>query len=127
MAEVAAGEHAHHGAHGGPKHDYHLVDPSPWPFVGSMSALVLTSAAVMWMHGSTVGGWMLTARLPRRRSTPCSCWFRDVHQGVGAGDYSERVASMLRVGMVLFICSEVLFFFALLLGLLLGRPGCRRS
>ena len=43
MAEVAAGEHAphdaHDGAHGGPKHDYNLVDPSPWPFVGSASAL----------------------------------------------------------------------------------------
>ena len=22
-------------------HDYHLVDPSPWPFVGSVSAFIM--------------------------------------------------------------------------------------
>ena len=33
-------------------HDYHLVDPSPWPFVGSISAFVLAVGAVTWMHGS---------------------------------------------------------------------------
>ena len=33
-------------------HDYHLVDPSPWPFVGSISAFVLAVGAVFWMHGS---------------------------------------------------------------------------
>ena len=31
-------------------HDYHLVDPSPWPFVGSVSAFVLAIGAVVWMH-----------------------------------------------------------------------------
>ncbi len=28
------------------KHDYHLVDPSPWPFVGSMGAFVMLAGAV---------------------------------------------------------------------------------
>ena len=27
-------------AHAKPQHDYHLVDPSPWPIVGSVSAFV---------------------------------------------------------------------------------------
>ena len=35
-------------------HSYHLVDPSPWPFVGSISALVLTGGLVMYMHEVTV-------------------------------------------------------------------------
>ena len=31
-------------------HDYHLVDPSPWPIVGSVAALVLAVGLISWMH-----------------------------------------------------------------------------
>src|SRR5216683_2663497 len=31
-------------------HDYHLVDPSPWPIVGSVSAFIMAVGAVIWMH-----------------------------------------------------------------------------
>ena len=31
-------------------HDYHLVDPSPWPVVGSISAFVMAVGAITWMH-----------------------------------------------------------------------------
>ena len=27
-------------AHGDVKHDYHLVNPSPWPFIASVGALI---------------------------------------------------------------------------------------
>ena len=40
-------------------HDYHLVDPSPWPFVGSISAFILAVGAVFWMHGDTAPAVML--------------------------------------------------------------------
>jgi len=33
------------------KHDYHLVDPSPWPFVGSVGAFLLAVGAVGNMTG----------------------------------------------------------------------------
>ena len=33
------------------KHDYHLVDPSPWPFVGSLGAFLLAVGAVGNMKG----------------------------------------------------------------------------
>ena len=32
------------------KHDYHLVDPSPWPIVGSIAAFVMMVGAVFWMN-----------------------------------------------------------------------------
>ena len=38
-------------AHGEVKHDYHLVNPSPWPVVGSIGALILACGAVVLMHG----------------------------------------------------------------------------
>ena len=34
------------------QHDYHLVDPSPWPIVGSISAFILAVGAITWMHKS---------------------------------------------------------------------------
>ena len=37
-------------AHAKPHHDYHLVDPSPWPAVGSVSAFVMAVGAITWMQ-----------------------------------------------------------------------------
>src|SRR5437868_387935 len=31
-------------------HDYHLVDPSPWPIIGSISAFIMAVGAIGWMH-----------------------------------------------------------------------------
>jgi cytochrome c oxidase subunit 3 len=39
-------------AHAKPQHDYHLVDPSPWPAVGSVSAFILAVGLITWMHHS---------------------------------------------------------------------------
>ena len=36
-------------AHATPNHDYHLVRPSPWPIVGSISAFVMAVGAVLWL------------------------------------------------------------------------------
>ena len=33
------------------KHDYHLVNPSPWPLVGSVSATVLAVGLVVILKG----------------------------------------------------------------------------
>ena len=35
-------------------HDYHLVDPSPWPIVGAVSAFVLAIAGISYMHGASI-------------------------------------------------------------------------
>ena len=32
-------------------HDYHLVKPSPWPLIGSISAVVWALGMVTWMKG----------------------------------------------------------------------------
>ena len=34
-------------------HDYHILPPSVWPFVGSIGAFVMLSGAVFWMKGIT--------------------------------------------------------------------------
>ena len=32
------------------KHDYHLVDPSPWPVIGSVFAFTMLVGAVFYMN-----------------------------------------------------------------------------
>ena len=31
-------------------HDYHLVNPSPWPAIGAVSAFVTAFGLILWMH-----------------------------------------------------------------------------
>ena len=38
------------------KHDYHLVDPSPWPIYVSFSCLVLAIGSVYYMHSDVSWG-----------------------------------------------------------------------
>ena len=45
--------------HAKPNHDYHLVEPSPWPLVSSLSAFVLAVGAIMFMKHMTIGGLKL--------------------------------------------------------------------
>ena len=93
MASTAAthDDHAHAGhGHGKPNHPYHLVDPSPWPLVGSMSALLLTSGGVMWMHGVGIGRWVTLLGFLGVLYT-MSRWWRDVLKESAGGDHSDVV------------------------------------
>ena len=37
-------------AHAKPHHDYHLVNPSPWPAVGSLSAFIMAIGGIIFMR-----------------------------------------------------------------------------
>ena len=92
------------------KHPWHLVDPSPWPIVGAVSAGVLTSGTVVYMHGG--GGWILALGVLGILAT-FFFWFRDViMEATFQGHHSLPVQISMRYGMVLFIASEVMFFAA---------------
>ena len=90
-------------------HDYHLVDPSPWPVVGSIGAFVLAIGAVQWMHGSAP--WIFYIGLAIVLYTMFG-WWRDVVREANRGDHTPVVQLHLRYGMILFIASEVMFFVA---------------
>ena len=92
-------------------HPYHLVEPSPWPLVGSISALVLAVGAIMYMH-EIDKGIVLTIGLIMSLGT-MAVWWRDViKEGEHGGHHTTTVQLGLRYGMVLFIVSEVMFFVA---------------
>ncbi len=108
-------------AHAEVKHDYHLVDPSPWPFVGSIAAFVMMLGAVFWMHedyqgfwGLPVNGqpWVFLLGLLLVLYTMAGWWRDVVKESVRDGAHTPVVKLHLRYGMVLFIASEVMFFVA---------------
>ena len=112
MAGSAAASVAHgHGHAHEVKHPYHLVDPSPWPLVGSVGALALTAGGVMWMHGSAGGKWVTLVGFAIVFFTMLM-WWRDVLAESYSGAHTDVVSRGLRIGMILFITSEVFFFFA---------------
>jgi cytochrome c oxidase subunit III len=90
-------------------HDYHLVNPSPWPAIGGASAFILAVGAVLWMHGST---WAIMAIGFAMVLYTMFMWWRDVIREAHAGDHTPVVSLHLRYGMIMFIASEVMFFVA---------------
>jgi cytochrome c oxidase subunit III len=99
-----------HGAEGGHTHQYHLVNPSPWPLLGAFSAGLLAVGGVMYMHGS---GWLLAALGFLCVLTVMAGWWRDViRESVREKAHTPIVKLGLRYGMSLFIASEVMFFAA---------------
>jgi len=40
-------------------HDYHIIDPSPWPLFGSIGGLVTAIGAVAWMRSLSEGEFVL--------------------------------------------------------------------
>jgi len=93
-------------------HNYHLIDNSPWPLFGAISALYITVGAVSYFHFYQnslqlvlLGLFCLILVL--------GFWWRDViREGTFLGHHTKEVQRGLRLGMMLFIVSEVMFFVA---------------
>ena len=97
------------------KHDYHLVNPSPWPLVGSIAAFMMAVGGIIWMKGlfglPRHTPWVFFAGLAGVLYTMLG-WWMDVVKEANQGDHTPVVSIGLRYGMVLFIASEVMFFVA---------------
>jgi hypothetical protein len=90
-------------------HDYHILPPSIWPFIGRSAAFVMLFGAVLWMHGS--GPWLFLIGLVGVLYVMFA-WWADVVKESQAGDHTPVVRIGLRYGFILFIMSEVMFFAA---------------
>jgi cytochrome c oxidase subunit 3 len=97
-------------------HDYHLVDPSPWPLIGSLSAFVMAVGAVMTMKGMTLGPiagpYVLGAGIIGVLYTMLGWWTDVTREATYDGHHTRVVQLHHRYGMIMFIASEVMFFAA---------------
>nr|YP_010463767.1 cytochrome c oxidase subunit III [Lophogaster typicus]UUL70716.1 cytochrome c oxidase subunit III [Lophogaster typicus] len=91
-------------------HPYHLVNMSPWPLFTAISAMTLTTGLVKWFTLSAMDLMILGLLLMLMLMLQ---WWRDVvREGTLQGFHSLSVKVGLQLGMILFITSEVLFFFS---------------
>jgi cytochrome c oxidase subunit 3 len=102
--------------HAKPHHDYHLVNPSPWPLVGSIFAFLTASGLILTMHSKDMalgrfGVPLLGVGIAGVLYVMASWWF-DVIREAESGDHTRVVQISHRYGMILFIASEVMFFVA---------------
>jgi len=91
-------------------HDYHMVEPSPWPVVMSFTLLVMAIGAIAWMQDWTP--WLFFIGLAGVLYTFYAWWSDVVKEANDGVSHTPVVQIHHRYGMMLFIASEVMFFVA---------------
>nr|WKU84076.1 cytochrome c oxidase subunit III [Paramixogaster sp.] len=87
---------------------FHLVDYSPWPIMMSISVMTMVSGMVKWFNQFNnfllILGFLISILTSYQ-------WWRDItRESTFQGLHTMPVISGLKMGMILFILSEVLFF-----------------
>ncbi len=90
-------------------HPYHLVDPSPWPFVASIGIFILFLGSILYLQEiSQIVFWIGC----------CSVffalfgWWKDIIAEAKTKQHNSVVRTGFKYGMTLFILSEIMFFVA---------------
>jgi len=90
------------------KHPFHLVSQSPWPLTASLSAFLFACGLVLsWYKVSIL---VLFLGLIFMLGVCISWWSSVIIESTLEGIHTIRVQAGLRLGMLLFIVSEVFFF-----------------
>lgn len=92
------------------QHLFHLVDPSPWPILTSFALLLLATGGVMSMHEYKFGNYVLIAGVFSVIFCLYSWWRDIIKEGIIDKAHTTPVRNGLRIGMALFIISELMFF-----------------
>lgn len=88
---------------------FHLVELRPWPFTSSVGALIIALGLVSWFQGYSIITLYLSLFLIIFSRYQ---WWRDVsREATFEGSHLSKVINGLSIGIILFITSEICFFF----------------
>nr|AHA52492.1 cytochrome c oxidase subunit III [Cardiochiles fuscipennis] len=91
-------------------HSFHLVTSSPWPLLGSLILFNLMIGFINYVVSMNLKLFIFSFLILQLILFQ---WWRDViREGLFLGDHTILVNKGLRLGMFLFIISEVMFFFS---------------
>lgn len=101
------------------KHPFHILGPSPYPHLVGVFLLIFLVPLTLHMHGIETP--FLSNTLVMHLSGlglfyTVMSWFLAILQESSEGYHTKKVQSGLRLGMLLFILSEVMLFFAFFWG-----------
>ena len=94
-----------------PSQSFHLVHLRPWPFTSAIGGGILAIAFVIFFHIPTWHG-IITAFTFILIPTILAWWRDVIREAVYFGIHNIKVQHGLELGIILFIVSEVIFFFA---------------
>nr|YP_009560722.1 cytochrome c oxidase subunit III [Ixodes tasmani]QAB05955.1 cytochrome c oxidase subunit III [Ixodes tasmani]QAB05968.1 cytochrome c oxidase subunit III [Ixodes tasmani]QAB05981.1 cytochrome c oxidase subunit III [Ixodes tasmani] len=89
-------------------HPFHMVDKSPWPFTSCVSSLTFMMSMIMMLHYNfSVMTFMSLSII----IISMYQWWRDISREASfQGNHTSIVIWGLKLGMILFIISEIFFF-----------------
>jgi len=94
-------------------HPFHLVNISPWPLTGAIRTITLVSGLVKWFHQYNINLFILGIIITLLTIFQ---WWRDIsREGTFQGLHTICVINGLKWGIILFIISEIFFFYFLFL------------
>nr|YP_010586217.1 cytochrome c oxidase subunit III [Gumaga orientalis]UZZ43979.1 cytochrome c oxidase subunit III [Gumaga orientalis] len=89
-------------------HPFHLVNYSPWPLTSALSAMIIMSGMINWFHNNLLNLLMIGFLFMVISSYQ---WWRDVtRESTYQGLHTIKVLMGMKMGMILFIISEIFFF-----------------
>lgn len=91
-------------------HPFHLVDYRPWPILGAIGTITIIVGIIKWFflfNNNLINLGTVIVLIVMYQ------WWRDIsREGTFQGKHTFKVSTGLRWGIILFIVSEVLFFFS---------------
>ncbi len=92
-------------------HSFHLVEPSPWPLMTSLSLGIMAMGGVVFFY--KIGSEILIIGFIATALTS-ALWWRDcIREGTLEGHHTKKVRKGINIGFILFIVSEIFFFFSI--------------
>lgn len=90
-------------------HPFHLVTPSPWPIIISINLFNNLICIISWFHKLN---YILILTIPCTALCAYQWWRDIVREATFQGYHTFIVYKGIRIGIILFIISEILFFFS---------------
>lgn len=89
-------------------HPFHLVTLRPWPLITSLSLIIILIGSIKWFHEFNINLFILGLITTLFNNFQ---WWRDIiRERTFQGFHSTNVIKLLRIGIILFITSEIFFF-----------------
>jgi hypothetical protein len=83
---------------GAKNHDYHLVEPDPWPLIGAASGGLFFGGFVMWLHANPYGKFVMALGMLGVLVTMFNWWSNTIREAhAGEAEDHQRYAEAVGV------------------------------
>nr|UAT98531.1 cytochrome c oxidase subunit III [Limois sp. WW-2021a] len=91
-------------------HPFHMVTKSPWPAIMSINIMTMLTGTVKWTQTKEPNLMIMGTTMV---SVTAMMWWRDItRESTFQGNHTIKVKSLMKMGMIMFIISEIMFFFS---------------